>query len=119
MGLSEEDEVRCPKSGYSMDMLVYAHDSALETGGKRSSGRVWVVDFDGHSHFLASGAPKGATLLKRRHLELLGHALVSVPYWEWDRCKGAGEPALLSDLRASWLSAGTLLHKAVVDENTF
>ena len=28
-------------------------------------------------------------MLKRRHLELLGHALVSVPYWERDRCKGA------------------------------
>ena len=50
-----------------------------------------AVEFDGHSHFLASGAPTGATLLKRRHLELLGHALVSVPYQEWLRCKGAGE----------------------------
>ena len=35
MGLSVEDEVRCPKSGYSIDMLV--HDS-VETGGERSSG---------------------------------------------------------------------------------
>jgi hypothetical protein len=52
---------------------------------------VWAVEFDGPSQFLASGAPTGATLLKRRHLELLGHALVSVPYWEWSRCKGAGE----------------------------
>jgi hypothetical protein len=33
----------------------------------------------------------GATLLKRRHLELLGHALVSVPYWDWDACKGSGD----------------------------
>jgi hypothetical protein len=83
MGLSVEDEVRCPKSGYSIDMRAVdsgAHDSALETGGERSSGRVWAVEFDGPSHFLASGAPTGATLLKRRHLELLGHALVSVPY---------------------------------------
>jgi hypothetical protein len=47
--------------------------------------------FDGPSHLLASSAPTGATLLKRRHLELLGHAFVSVPYWEWDRCKEAGE----------------------------
>ena len=31
MGLSVEDEVRCPKSGYSIDILVHAHDSALET----------------------------------------------------------------------------------------
>jgi hypothetical protein len=91
MGLSVVDNVRCPKSRYSIDILVHAHGNALETGGKRSSGRVWAVDFAGHSHFLASGAPKGATLLKRRHLELPGHALVSVPYWEWDGCKGAGE----------------------------
>jgi hypothetical protein len=33
----------------------------------------------------------GHTLLKRRHLELLGNALVTVPYWEWEGCKGAGE----------------------------
>jgi len=46
---------------------------------------------DGPSHFLTSRAPTGATLLKRRHLELLGHALVTVPYWEWERCKSSGE----------------------------
>ena len=51
------------------------------------------MEFDGPSHFLASPsrAPTGATLLKRRQLQLLGHALVSVPYWEWAACKGAGE----------------------------
>jgi len=33
--------------------------------------------------------------MKRRQLEeLLGHALVSVPYWEWSGCKGAGEGAV-------------------------
>jgi hypothetical protein len=90
MGLSVKDEVRCPKSGYSIDMLV--HDSTLEIGGERSSkGGSWAVEFDGPSHFLASRAPTGATLLKRRDLQLLGHALVSLPYWEWDRCQGAGE----------------------------
>jgi hypothetical protein len=90
MELSVEDEVRCPKSGYSIDMRV--HDSALEIGGERGGGGgPWAVDFDGPSHFLASGAPTGATLLKRRHLQLLGHTLVSVPYWEWDSCKGSGE----------------------------
>ena len=33
LGLSVEDEVRCPRSGYSIDML----DSALEIGGEKSS----------------------------------------------------------------------------------
>ena len=85
-----EDEVRCPKSGYSIEMLV--HDSTLGMEGKSGSkARTWAVEFDGPQHFLASEAPTGATLLKRRHLELLGHALVSVPCWEWGGCKGAGE----------------------------
>ena len=56
------------------------------------------MEFDGPSHFLASPspsrAPTGATLLKRRLLQLLGHALVSVPYWEWEGAKGAGEREL-------------------------
>ena len=60
-----------------------------------AGGGTWAVEFDGPSHFLASPspsrAPTGATLLKRRQLQLLGHALVSVPYWEWAACKGAGE----------------------------
>ena len=90
MGLSVEVEARCPKSGYSIDMLV--HDSTLGMGGESSSSAsTWAVEFDGPDHFLASRAPTGATLLKRRHLRLLGHALVSVPYWEWSGCKGAGE----------------------------
>jgi len=90
MGLSVEDEVRCPKSGYSIDMIV--HDSGRGNGGERSSStNTWAVEFDGPWHFLTSRAPTGATLLKQRHLELLGHALVSVPYWEWEVCKGAGE----------------------------
>ena len=94
MGMSVEDEVRCPKSGYSIDMILHrhVHDSGRGMGGERNNSKgTWAVEFDGPSHFLASGAPTGATLLKRRYLELLGHALVSVPYWEWERCQGAGE----------------------------
>jgi hypothetical protein len=107
MGLSVKDEDRCPKSGYSIDMII--HDSTLGIGGERSSGRgAWVLEFDGPSHFLASRTPTGATLLKRRHLQLLGHALVSVPYWEWDECKEAGEREqyLRSKLGACGPSAG-------------
>ena len=78
-----EVEARCSTSGYSIDMLV--HDSAVAMGGERSNGGgKWTVEYDGPSHFLASRAPTGATLLKRRHLQLLGHALVSVNYWEWN-----------------------------------
>ena len=85
MGLSVKDEARCPTSGYSIDMLV-ADDA---------QGGAWAVEFDGPSHFLEipSGSPRptGATVLKRRLLQLLGHALVSVPYGEWGACKGAAE----------------------------
>ena len=98
MGLWVEDEVRCPKSGYSIDMHVVAFhpqaadDSGRRMGGERSSSTgTWAVEFDGPSHFLTSRAPTGATLLKRRHLQLLGHTLVTVPYWEWEGCKRAGE----------------------------
>ena len=90
MGMSVEDEVRCPKSGYSIDMMV--HDSGRGREGERSSSTgTWVVEFDGPSHFLTSRAPTGATQLERRHSELLGHALVTVPHWEWEGCKRAGE----------------------------
>jgi hypothetical protein len=86
MGLSVEDEVRCPKSGYSIDMIIKE-----KPGEQNSRGKVWAVEFDGPWHFLASRAPTGATLLKRRYMHVLGHAVISVPYWEWDGCKGAGE----------------------------
>ena len=89
IGLSVEDEVRCPKSGYSIDMIAVL-SPGREMGGESSSS-TWAVEVDGPSHFLTSRAPTGATLLKRRCLELLGHALVTVPYWDWDGCKGPGE----------------------------
>ncbi len=45
MGLSVEDEFRCPKSGYSIDMRV--HDRRVNA--KSSTG---AVEFDGPSLFL-------------------------------------------------------------------
>ena len=91
IGLSVEDEVRCPKSGYSIDMIAVLSPGREMGGESSSSASTWAVELDGPDHFLASRAPTGATLLKRRHLELLGHALVTVPYWEWEVCKRAGE----------------------------
>jgi hypothetical protein len=83
MGLSVEDEFQCPKSGYSIDMRVQDNHGDVGVG--------WAIEFDGPSHFLACKAPTGATLIKRRHLELLGYILVSVPYWEWDGLSGMDE----------------------------
>ena len=98
MGLRVEDEFRCPKSGYSFDMLV--HHIAPAMGGEGTSTSrdgTWVVEFDGPSHFLACSegggreggrARTGATCLKQRHLQLLGYSFFSVPHWEWDACEG-------------------------------
>jgi hypothetical protein len=83
MGLSVEDEFHCPKSGYSIDMQVQDKRGDLGVG--------WSIEFDGPSHFLACTAPTGATSIKRRHLELLGYILVSVPYWEWQGLSGMDE----------------------------
>ena len=99
MGLRVEDEFRCPKSGYSFDMLV-RHDIAPAMGGEGTSTSrdgTWVVEFDGPSHFLACSegggreggrTRTGATCLKQRHLQLLGYSFFSVPHWEWDACEG-------------------------------
>ena len=79
MELAVEEEYRCPKSGYSIDIRVRkssAHECSEAEG--------WAVEVDGPCHFLSCKSPTGATLIKRRHLELLGYNLVSVPYWEWN-----------------------------------
>ena len=78
MELAVEEEYRCPKSGYSIDIRVRkssAHGSSEAEG--------WAVEVDGPSHFLSCKSPMGKTLIKRRLLELLGYNLVSVPHWEW------------------------------------
>ena len=49
MGLSVEDEFRCPKSGYSIDMRVYDMHTIAKSGTGAASG--WSVEFDGPSHF--------------------------------------------------------------------
>jgi hypothetical protein len=74
MGLWVEDEFGCAKSGYSIDMRV--QDRRLD--GISSSGCTggWTVEFDVSSHFLACRAATGATLMKRRHLELLVYTVV-------------------------------------------
>ena len=84
MGLSVEDEFRCPKSGYSIDMRV--HDRLVNAKSSTGAAAGWAVcEFDGTSHFLSCSFPVGGTLMKRRHLELLGYRLVSVPFWV--RCR--------------------------------
>mmetsp|Transcript_32562 Transcript_32562/g.71432 ORF Transcript_32562/g.71432 Transcript_32562/m.71432 type:complete len:154 (-) Transcript_32562:432-893(-) len=62
------------REGYSIDLMVLTRD-----------GRSIAVEVDGPSHFLEeSRTPTGATQLKRRQLRSFGHALVSLPFWEWE-----------------------------------
>jgi hypothetical protein len=86
MSLSVEDEFRCPKSGYSIDMQV-----RVNTKSSTGAAAGWAVEFDGPSHFLTCRLPVGGTLMKRRHLELLGYTVVSLPFWEWDQLTGSDE----------------------------
>ena len=86
MELAVEEEYRCPKSGYTIDIRV-RHSSGKNMAHGSSEAEGWAVEVDGPSHFLSCKAPKGATLIKRRLLELLGYNLVSVPYWEWEEMR--------------------------------
>jgi hypothetical protein len=92
MGLSVDDEFRCPKSGYAIDMRVHKKDDMPETA-KSSTGAAegWAVEFDGPSHFLTCRLPVGGTFMKRRHLELLGYTVVSLPFWDWYQLTGRDE----------------------------
>jgi len=58
----------------------------VKAGERNSRGKECAVEFDRPSHFLASGAPTGATLLQQRHLSCW--ATLS---WAWDGCQGAFE----------------------------
>jgi len=71
------DEARCPRSGYSIDMMVHTNHSADDSGMrmqqscntlKMSNG--WAIEFDGPWHFLECSEPNGATLIKRHHLQV-------------------------------------------------
>ena len=84
MGLSVEVELRCPKSGYSIDMRVNVKSSTGAAAG-------WAVEFDGSHHFLTCRLPVGGTLMKRRHLELLGYTVVNLPFWDWNQLTGSDE----------------------------
>ncbi len=51
MGLLVEDEFRCPKSGYSIDMRV--HEMCVNAKSSKGADVGWAVELDGAWHFLA------------------------------------------------------------------
>ena len=91
MGLTVEEELRCPQSGYSIDMLVQLDERPGSGCNTPATRREWAVEFDGPHHFLECGLPTGATLIKRHHLSKLGYTLVSVPYWEWNQVSNTAD----------------------------
>ena len=67
----------------SIDMRM--HDMRVNAQSSTGAATGWEVDFDGPSHFLTCRLPVGGTLMKRRHLELLGYTVVSLPFWEFNQ----------------------------------
>jgi hypothetical protein len=85
-----DEETTIGGGAISIDALI-----TPPTGG--SLGRV-AVEVDGPTHFFMNHVrePTGTTLFKRRLLDLAVQrgevsGWVSVPYWEWDACKGESE----------------------------
>ena len=86
LGLEPREEVLTPQ-GYSLDAVVRIEgcEVAIEVDGP--------FHFVGRDHWVGSlaGVPPvgvhltGSTALKRRQLRAAGWALVSLPYWEWNK----------------------------------
>ena len=68
-----------------------ASDVRVNAKGSKGAAAGWVVEVNGPSHFLTCRLPVGGTLMKRRHLALLGYTVVSLPFWEWNKLTGSDE----------------------------
>jgi len=91
LGLVVEMQVACIRSGLVLEILARLRgvDDAC-----------WVLDVEGHRHTLnCLWALKGAVLIKRRQIELLGYSLIILPEHEWMRAQGQGNSEADSYLR--------------------
>jgi hypothetical protein len=86
IGACVQQEAVDARSGYSIDCLVL--------GWQEHKNVKVAVEVDGPSHFIRKSgesqgrSANGATMMKRRHLGLLGYSVVPVPYWEWNELRG-------------------------------
>jgi len=94
MGLELIEEAVDEESSYSLDILL-RKDAADAPSYALEAKSGWAVEVNGPSHYVQNlkgeSRPNGSTLLKQRHLEGLGYALISIPYWEWDQIRGKEE----------------------------
>jgi len=94
-----------PSHSAPMPLHSQHHLESTSPGGGGGGGKGpvgWVVEVDGPSHSRERerdyqqhpwGRATGSTQLKRRHLQSLGLALVSIPYWEWNEQAAKGQQA--------------------------
>jgi len=118
MGIAHKNELCLPKLGYHVDIAILPITDPAEAGAllddkvaarAREAVRAatvtyggLVIEVDGPSHYDAARRLLPATELIRRHLALVGCAVVAVPYWEWDVLKGhAQKAAYLAELLSS------------------
>ena len=77
------------------------------------------MEFDGPGHFFVCGAPSGATVMKRRHMELLGHSLVSIVFADWYGRDAAGnEEYLRQRLSLAQTSSASFTASSSADTTT-
>jgi hypothetical protein len=107
IGAQVQGEAVDARSLYSIDCLVLGWD-------KEENVKI-ALEVDGPSHFVCEStesgirrAPNGSTIIKRRHLSLLGYAVASVPYWEWND---------LRDVEAKKAYLRAKLHDAVHEKS--
>jgi hypothetical protein len=107
IGAQVQGEAVDARSLYSIDCLVLGW-------GKEDNVKI-ALEVDGPSHFVCEStesgirrAPNGGTIMKRRHLSLLGYAVASVPYWEWND---------LRDVEAKKAYLRAKLHDAVHEKS--
>jgi hypothetical protein len=91
---------------------IWSHPPALERrtadgacvadiAAVTASGRKVAVEVDGPHHYVTLGYQKdgrelrglgGRTQFRNRALEARGYAVVSIPYWDWNRVQSDGQP---------------------------
>ena len=103
LGLSIENEF-VTREGYTVDIKVGkglwidATKTAAAALTEKNNDHVGVnnvvekkplcIEVDGPSHFYPrSKKYTTATLMKHRHLRAFGFHVISIPYWEWNRCR--------------------------------